>query len=569
MGSKLMKNKMAGKYVLFMYFILMSLLCLFGYDSPSAQAVGSRQEITVDPKDTNAIRGELATLYCTIANQVGVPSWSKDGDIIAVKPIDDTGDAGEHRWAIFGNESAGEFNLQIVDVDDSDAGVYTCNISQPSLPGGYLSSQPAALHVLPPPEGDFPECLISIEGTLDVGEAVEFTCAYKTESTHQVQLYWTKQDDAAFEPTSPETHIRDGFIVTQFYHSITRDDHLSTFQCIADSSDLPSARSCTTGFIVVRHAPDVMITPAAPSVRRGDSVNFTCLIRSSYPADFVYSWTYKGLPLDSFGEKIIARGTQVSISDIGDDDSDAELTCEAVNDVGSSRATAVIEIVTSSPQSNIYTWVIPIAIIVAIILIILIIVSIVFECRCCCKRYVRTKKLTANGWSAEQFIMETRLHVPERRNSDATTDFFMARDIATPARAPSRVSQQRNQRADMRFIQETAIDNINQTRPDYGSFGIEQRKQQPRNASTSPYQPVGSKMEGYTEVDDPSPERNISPGFSDSGLDYQSSLDGSGSPTSRADSTPIYAQVRRGGRASRIGGSRPSVQERQNIMDQL
>lgn len=378
-------------------------------------------------------------------------------------------------------------------------------------------------------------------------------------------------------PTSPETHIRDGFIVTQFYHSITRDDHLSTFQCIAESSGLPSARSCATGFIVVRHVPDVMITPAAPSVRRGDGVNFVCLIRSSYPADFAYSWTYKGLPLEDFGDKITAEGTQISINDIGDDDSDAVVACEAVNEVGSSRATAVIEIASASSPKNIYTWVIPIAIVVAVILIILIIISVVFECKCCCRRYVRTKKLNASGWSAENFVMETRLQVPEGRSSDTTTDFVMTRNITTPARAPPRASQQqRNQRADMRYIQETAIDNANQIRPDsqqrhYGSFGVEQRKQRPRNGTSSPPQNIGSKMMGYTEVDAPSPYTNVSPGFSDSGVDYQSSLDGSPSPTPtpRVDSTPPYAQVRRGGRTSRVGDSRLSVQERQSIMDEL
>lgn len=318
-----------------------------------------------------------------------------------------------------------------------------------------------------------------------------------------------------------------------------------------------------------------MITPASPSVRRGDGVDFVCLIRSSYPADFAYSWTYKGRPLEDFGDKITAEGTQISINDIGDGDSDAVVACEAVNEVGSSRATAVIEIAPASSPKNIYTWVIPLAIVVAVILIILIIISVVFECKCCCRRYVRTKKLTASGWSAENFVMETRLQVPEGRSSDATTDFVMTRNITTPARAPPRASQQqRNQRADMRYIQETAIDNVNQIRPDsqqrhYGSFGVEQRKQRPRNGTSSPYQNVGSKMTGYTEVDAPSPYTNVSPGFSDSGVDYQSSLEGSPSPTPREDSTPPYTQVRRGGRTSRVGGSRLSVQERQSIMDEL
>ena len=146
----------------------------------------AEQQITVHPKDTHVIRGESATLYCKIADQVGVPFWTKNGELFAIRPANNQGDSSDKRWAIFGDESAGEFNLQIVDVMDSDAGLYGCNVTVPqstSSSSDFLGSNEAALDILPPPDGDLPECVISIEGTLDIGEAVEFTCAYKTDST--------------------------------------------------------------------------------------------------------------------------------------------------------------------------------------------------------------------------------------------------------------------------------------------------------------------------------------------------------------------------------------------------
>ena len=405
-------------------------------------------------------------------------------------------------------------------------------------------------------------------------------------------MRWTKLDDYSFSPASQETHFREGFAVTQFYRSITRDDHLSQFHCIVDSPELSSPRSCTTGFILVRHAPDVSISPRSPVATVGSRVNLTCLIESSYPMDFSYTWRYKGETIEYYSDKIINMGLQISIGDVGSEDNEAEVSCEAVNAVGSNLAADVIR-VTGLSEGTTLTWIIPTVIVLVMIAIVIIIASIVLEGRFCCGRYVRRKRLNASGWSAEHFVLQTQLQTArERRNSDATNDFFLTRTIATPNNDVVKTTTLHNQRNDLSYIPETAIDNINHSghypvRPenqtDYGRFGDAQRAQREFNARnerdrmrqnrTQNPNPNPNPKSKYAELNGtstPYDDVNGSPmtGFSDSGLDYlSSSHDESRSPSPGQEKAPIYSQVRRG-KMPRLG-SRLSVEERQAIMDEL
>ncbi|XP_071498299.1 synaptogenesis protein syg-1-like [Diadema antillarum] len=549
------------------------------------------QAITVHPKPTNVIRGETATFYCSITDQIGVPFWSKDGKPVATRPADLEDNTQPRRWAIFGDEASGEFNLQIVNVEDSDAGLYACNIglsagSSPwgSTPADHLASSPAPLHVLPHPDGNFPECLISIEGPLDLGDAVEFTCAYRN-SSPEANLYWGRRNDKDFSPIDPQTHARDGFVVTQFYHSISRLDHLSRLQCIAESPALSAPRSCTTGFILVRHAPDVVVAPESPSAWRGERMNITCLIESSYPVDFNFSWTYKGQALANFGDKVSTSGFQITIADVESGDNGAAVECMASNEVGSSRATAMIE-VTGLPQpSHAFGWIVPSVIVLVIIFLVVLIAIILLGGECWCRRYVRNRKLKANGWTAERFVLEAQLQ-PDRRGSDTTTDFFLTRTISTPDRSGPPVQRQRpqNHLNNTTYVQETAVDFANNVDPrdfrirpdaqrrDYGSIPSERTSLQHGDGRSDRGRVLPNRRNvvnsrsaiSNRELDSSnSPSRTVSPGMSDSELDFEP-LDISRGPT------PGQERIRQS-RRSRMSrdSSGLSVQERQNILDAL
>ncbi|XP_077985300.1 obscurin-like [Glandiceps talaboti] len=83
------------------------------------------QNFSVLPVDVNMVIGNPAVFQCSVTHKEGNVIWSKDGvDISLDRDVFNT-----NRYAIFGNSSIGEYNLQLTNIDNDDNGVYECRVT--------------------------------------------------------------------------------------------------------------------------------------------------------------------------------------------------------------------------------------------------------------------------------------------------------------------------------------------------------------------------------------------------------------------------------------------------------
>ena len=91
------------------------------------------QKIGVDPVNTAGLTGSIVELFCRWDNQgAGTVQWYHYNDPTAPptgRMISENSDIklDKNKYALTGNPSIGEFNLQINNLADSDVGEYSCH----------------------------------------------------------------------------------------------------------------------------------------------------------------------------------------------------------------------------------------------------------------------------------------------------------------------------------------------------------------------------------------------------------------------------------------------------------
>ncbi|XP_041470934.1 kin of IRRE-like protein 1 [Lytechinus variegatus] len=85
------------------------------------------QTFTSQPSDAQGIIGNSVTLPCVVENKEGALEWLKDDTVISNDS--EITDTSLTRYNIVGSASAGEYNLQIVTLENADMGTYVCRVA--------------------------------------------------------------------------------------------------------------------------------------------------------------------------------------------------------------------------------------------------------------------------------------------------------------------------------------------------------------------------------------------------------------------------------------------------------
>ena len=97
------------------------------------------QSFTTQPGDTSVSSETTAILQCTVDNKEGFLYWLKDGVIISNDTVVTNGNA---RYSIVGDQSAGEYNLNIVSTEEAaDQGAYQCVVTAAGTSARIESTQ--------------------------------------------------------------------------------------------------------------------------------------------------------------------------------------------------------------------------------------------------------------------------------------------------------------------------------------------------------------------------------------------------------------------------------------------
>lgn len=404
------------------------------------------QSFEVQPGDTTVLIGESFTLYCTVAGKTGVTYWDKDNVTFAV-PGDGQRPASD-RWAVFGDQDSGEYNLQVLQAQQNDEGTYMCK-STGSEPGeNEITSSPADVTVMPPPPtGSNPICLTSTTGNLMEGDPVDFTCAFAPTDgdDNSTTVSWERSGPRVNQLSAlPLSSIvgREGYVVRKMTVTITIADHLASYTCSVFDGAAAETTTCSTGSLLVQHSPIVEMSPVSIDTTEGNNATFTCSLISAYPTDISYEWYYLGQVVQPGGDKLIlgnaTDGRTLRILDLSGNDDGAQVTCIVSNNLGSGTASSVITL-SERPfdlERDILIWLIPLGAIALVLMLVSLLAIYLLDCRllakCCDKRkYNNVQGPTSRTWSMANLAMTLRSTGPV----NIEDEYFIARSIRSKENA--------------------------------------------------------------------------------------------------------------------------------------
>ncbi|XP_038078083.1 uncharacterized protein LOC119745646 [Patiria miniata] len=495
-------NEMARDRSLREMFLMVGVLVL--------SVAGQEQRFTAQPRDTYVLPGESATLYCHVANKTGIVFWEKDSTILFKENGPGSGFSGPSTpWAIFGDASQGEFNLQLIEVSMIDQGLYVCKVTSSSGPqAANLTSSAALLTVLDLPREEFPLCVMSIRDALTQDDVVELTCAYLNNSTTRTTLTWERLSTPADLSNSQQISREDGYFIKRHTITLGVEDDASSYQCIASRLGRDPL-SCTTGILNVRHRPVITVSPLFLPAKTGDDARFTCSLSSANPPTVTYQWYYRGAAVttSSSGIDLIQTSegdSQILINNLEDPTGGISVVCEATNEVGTSRVEGLIsleetEIATISSEELIL-WLVPISVMVTIVVLLIFLGIVVLDCCPCCYTFCNKKgrrrplspdRSMNSTWSgAENYGMSPSPMA--RRLSDAdSTDFYVTRAIRTPHPDETRDTSHHNSSGESRARSDRYTDHRPQSNyrtpsPNYRSRSPNYRTPSPETQTPSP-----------------------------------------------------------------------------------
>lgn len=407
------------------------ILCLLVGESNAGQF------FKVQPGDTTVLDGESFTLYCRVGNKTGVTYWDKDNLTFAV-PGDGQNTASD-RWAVFGDLDMGEYNLQILQSQQTDAGTYMCKSTSANPGENEISSSPADVTVMEVPDGPSPICLTSKTGNLAEGDPVDFTCAYVPSDglNNMTSVTWERSGPRVIQNALPLSGPigREGYVVKKMTVTITISDHLASYKCTVREFSGEKTSTCSTGSLLVQHSPIVELTPVSIHTEEGGNANFTCNLISAYPTDITYAWYYLGRVVQPGGNKLIfgniTNGRTLQVLDLSGNDDGALVTCIVRNSIGTGTSTSIITL-SERPfdlERDILIWLIPLGAILLFLMLVIFLAICVLDCRllakCCDKRKHNVQGPKVRTWSVANLAMTMRGSGPV----DLDDEYFIARSI--------------------------------------------------------------------------------------------------------------------------------------------
>ena len=225
-----------------------------------------------------AVTGTTIELQCNVTNKAdNILLWffdpdtgNEDGHLIGEGDL--ASRHRRHRFKVLHDADIGSYNLQIKNVMLSDAGLYTCTVSEAIAPAtaGRLGVEPQSA----PSSG--PVCRVYNTGPLKEGEYINGTCRASTGGNTASSLQWFDGRSIQVTPRIDETRSD----VPLLRKANVWDDGAS-YTCRETHIVLEEPRDCVTDVLEVLYKPRVHFLPVDKSAAIGSNATLTCRATSN------------------------------------------------------------------------------------------------------------------------------------------------------------------------------------------------------------------------------------------------------------------------------------------------
>uniref|UniRef100_S4RBA9 Ig-like domain-containing protein n=1 Tax=Petromyzon marinus TaxID=7757 RepID=S4RBA9_PETMA len=271
-------------------------------------------------KDSQVSNGETAVFSTSFS---GTPEivvfWYKQNNLIE--------ESDKYRVAI----SEGESTLEVLNVDKSDEGIYTCKIQNEAGEDSCL----ATLATLEPP--NFIKGLEPTE--IVVGSTVHLEC--QVAGTPQIRVSWYKGSQKLKSGDKCKMAFKNN-LATLELRSLTKAD-TGDYSCKAEN-DFGSATSLASLSVSERKNPPYFTRKLKDwQAVEGTAATFDCRVTGTPPFSFI--WYKHGVELSSGEDYVISAEENVATLDIHNVKLThaGEYTCRVFNDVDSASCSAKLE----------------------------------------------------------------------------------------------------------------------------------------------------------------------------------------------------------------------------------
>ncbi|XP_006821751.1 hemicentin-1-like [Saccoglossus kowalevskii] len=292
------------------------------------------QILTVVPDDETVRVSETTTMNCAVANKQQNVIWLKGGDIVSTDTV--VSDSYNERFSITGDQTEGEYNLRITNIEMEDGGGYYCGF------GGTLSSL-ATLTVLAadPPASGNPQCFPP-QGELVEDDNVTLICSSQG-GNPPATLTWSRSGvDLEGVVMQSAYGIRMGLPL-----HLMPDLQGAVFICTSNHVTHTEIHACSVGPLEIQLIPRITIdvSPSVMEIQEGAQGHFTCNATGNPPVTS-YSWSYEGSTINSTDRRFQFEEDKTVLRLLSAEKNmdDAKVWCVATSDADTQKATASIKI---------------------------------------------------------------------------------------------------------------------------------------------------------------------------------------------------------------------------------
>ncbi|XP_070551413.1 uncharacterized protein [Ptychodera flava] len=244
--------------------------------SPAIVSVIRKQTISRSPTSRVGRPGESITLQCVTQDKVGHLEWyqSQQGNRVKISSDTSVETTFSDRYSIIGDQVNGEYILEIRNLQYSDAGQYSCHLTEEGVQEEVWSST-AELTVMitatEPPSDDSPVCQIETRNdTMYLGDTVLFTCEFQGVGSLP-GLQWSK-DEQPIQQMNMEspTGVKVGFQL-----SVSENEGGVTYTCTASHATFSEPKTCHVGPLKIEW---IKTSPKSATVFPYGTVTLECQI---------------------------------------------------------------------------------------------------------------------------------------------------------------------------------------------------------------------------------------------------------------------------------------------------
>ncbi|XP_072048718.1 roundabout homolog 2-like [Amphiura filiformis] len=331
------------------------------------------QRLTIVPSDTIATEGTTTQMRCKVADKAGVLSWLQNGQAIS---FDNAVSLADERYSIVGNNTEGEFYLQISDLGEDDQGTYHCIVNAEGN-NDAISSSGANLIIRPAesPDAIYPQCFMTPSGDLQEGDNVTLSCLSRG-GAPQPELFWLKDgQDFTSNMVQFSSYTRNDVNI------VLNNDLIGTvFECQATHPAYSSTKVCTLDPLIFELVPtiNVELDTEILKILEKEAGSVICSATGD-PTILGYAWYYNGVEIIDSDQRFVietsgSSQSTLTITSASLSMDESVISCEARNRIDAASVYTVVRI----EEDNLFTYILAVLALVGFFVLCVIIIPCIF-----------------------------------------------------------------------------------------------------------------------------------------------------------------------------------------------